>query len=102
MLDTYGSLILFINNTTLFNKHQSTKYLKFMLIHDMEILSEWFRSKKFSLKMMKTVLMYFDQKDKKFDIFLDHTIISRVKTHKFLGTLIDDNMKWDNQVSHFK
>ena len=79
LLDTYGSLILFTDDTTLFNKHQSAKYLKFMLIHDMEILSEWFRSNKLSLNMMKTVLMYFDQKDEKFDISLDHTIIPRVK-----------------------
>ena len=71
-----------------------------MLIHDMEILSEWFRSNKLSLNVTKTVLMYFDQKDEKFDISLDHTIIPRVKMHKFLGTLIDDNMKWENQVSH--
>ena len=100
LLDTYGSLIVFANNTTLFNKHQSAKNLQFMLTHDMEVLSEWFKANKLSLNMKKTVLMYFGQKDEDFNTSLDHTTIPRVKHTKFLGTMINDNLRWESQVSH--
>ena len=75
MLDTYGGLILFANDTTLFNKHQSLKYLKFMLTQDMESLSDWFRANKLSLNMTKTVPMYFGHKNENFTITLDEITV---------------------------
>ena len=79
LLDTYGSQMLFAYDTTLFNKHQSAKYLELFLTHDMEVLSEWFIANKLSLNMTKTVLMYFGKKDENLNISLDNTIIPRVK-----------------------
>ena len=93
LLDTYGRLILFADDTTLFNKHQSAKYLEFTLTHDMEVLCKWFKANKLSLNMTKSVLMYFGKKDENLNTSLNNTIIPRVNTHKFLGTLIDDNLK---------
>ena len=96
----YGSLILFADDTTLFNHHQSVNYLKFMLKHDMEVFSDWFKANKLSLNPAKSVVMYYDHSASNFDIVLDGINIPRVKTHKFLGTWIDDDLKWSTQVSH--
>ena len=67
-----------------------------MLKHDMEVLSDWFKANKPS----KSVVMYYDHSATDFDIVLDGINIPRVKTHKFLGTWIDDDLKWSTQVSH--
>ena len=85
---------------TLFNKHLSAKYLKFMLTHDMGTLSEWSKANKLSLNMTKTVLMYFGQKDENFTNSLDETTIPRVRMTKFLGMMIDYSLNWESQVSH--
>ena len=50
--------------------------------------------------MTKTVLMYFGHKDENFMINLDEIIIPRVKETKFLGTMIDENLTWESQVSY--
>ena len=98
--DIYGSLILFANDTTLFNHHGSVNYLNFMLRYDIKVLSDWFKANQLSLSPSKSVLMYYNQCATNPDITLDGITIPRVKTHKFLRTWIDDDLKWDTQVSH--
>ena len=71
-----------------------------MLKHDMEVLSDWFKANKLSLNPSKSVVMYYDHSAIDFDVVLDGINIPRVKTHKFLGTWIDDDLKWSTQVSH--
>ena len=68
--DIYGSLILFANDTTLFNHHRSVNYLKFMLKHDLEVLSDWFKANKLSLSQSKSIVMYYDHSAADFDIVL--------------------------------
>ena len=66
----------------------------------MEVLSDWFKANKLSLNPVKSVVMHYDHSASDFDIVLDGINIPRVKTHKFLGTWVDDNFKWSPQVSH--
>ena len=98
--EIYGSLILFADDTTLFNSHKSGNYLHFMLNHDLSILSDWFKAKQLSLNPLKSVVMYFNQDITNCDITIDGVVVPKVTTHKFLGTWIDDNLKWDTQVAH--
>ena len=41
--ELYGSLILFADDTTLYNQHRNSNYLNFMLNHDLEVLDNWFK-----------------------------------------------------------
>ena len=59
LLPLMGDLILFANDTTLFNKPKNRNLLEFSMVHDMEILSYWFHMSKLSLNMSKMVLMHF-------------------------------------------
>ena len=67
--ETYGSLILFADDTTLYNSHHSLNYLNFTLNHDLSVLGGWFKANQLSLNPSKSVA------------------IPIVNTHKFLGTL---------------
>ena len=57
-LPIYGSLILFVDDTTLLNQQNSRQFLEFMLEHDMEILCDWFKANQLSLDMSKMVMMH--------------------------------------------
>ena len=50
-----SSVILFTDDTTLFNSHKNQNYLQFSLEHDMLRLTEWFGANQLSLNMGKTV-----------------------------------------------
>ena len=49
LLPLMGDLILFADDTTLFNKQNNCNLLEFSMIHNMEILSDWFHVKKLLL-----------------------------------------------------
>ena len=74
LLDTYGSLILFTDDT-LFNKYRSVQGLRVTLTHDMEILSDWCSVNKLSLNMTNTMLMYFGKSSTNFEICVNNTNI---------------------------
>ena len=70
-----------------------------MLNHDLSILSDWFKANQLSLNLLKSAVIYFNQDITNRDITIDG-VVPKVTTHKFLGTWIDDNLKWDTQVTH--
>ena len=71
LLPTYGKLILFADNTTLINHHQNRNFLGYMMTHDMNLLSDWFKVNQLSLNIMKTNLVMFWQKGKHLKVEMD-------------------------------
>ena len=71
-----------------------------MLNHDLSILSDWFKANQLSLNPLKSVVMYFNRDITNCDITIDGVVVPKVTTNKFLGTWIDDNLKWDTQLVH--
>ena len=59
LLPLYSQLILFADDTTLFNSHKSEMYLEYMLNRDLEILFDWFKANQLSINLEKTVMMQF-------------------------------------------
>ena len=80
LLPIYGTLILFANDTTLFNLYQNRNFLSFMMTHDMSILDDWFRANQLSFNISKTVNMLFWFNGKELNIDMDGYIIPQV-TH---------------------
>ena len=98
--ELYGSLILFADDTTLYNQHRNNNYLNFMLNHDLGVLNNWFKVNQLSLNPNKSVIMHFNGHNPTLNVKIDGTVIPRSTYHKFLGTWLDDELNWSYQVSH--
>ena len=100
LLPLYSQLILFADDTTLFNSHKSEIYLEYMLNRDLEILFDWFRANQLSINLDKTVMMQFWSKHDKIKIRAMNNPIPNVRNTKFLGVFIDDTMTWRTHVEY--
>ena len=100
LLPVYSSIILFADDTTIFNSHKSVKFLKFMLEHDLFLMMNWFKANTLSLNLDKTVGMKFWDSSKTFTLKVDDMAINMTNCVKFLGLHIDRNLTWQNHLSH--
>ena len=84
-LSLYGKLILFADDTTLLNTHRNKNFVQYSIVHDLDILMNWFKANQLSLNLSKTlVLNFWEHKDGGF-ITIDGTEIPLVNNTKFLG-----------------
>ena len=94
LLPLYGKLILFADDTTLLNSHRNKNFVQYSIVHDIEILMDWFKANQLSLNLTKTVVLYFwDHKDTG-RITVDGTDIPLVNNTKFLGVHINNQITW--------
>ena len=98
LLPLYGQIILFADDTNLFCSHCDRKFLEFMLKHDMELLTFWFRANQLSLNMGKTVLMTFWD-TQNMNVIVDNTVILHVEQTKFLGVILDRQLTSRNHTN---
>ena len=95
LLPLYSRLILFADDTTIFNSHKTPKFLNYTIIHDIQMLVEWFKTNKLSLNLSKTVAMKFWSRDSCFNIKVDGIEISLVLNTRFLGVHLDNELIWN-------
>ena len=100
LLPIYGHLILFADDTTLINHHQNPRFLDHVTQHDMAILHDWFKANQLLLNLSKSALMKFWPGDTKYDIVLESNTIPQVRTTKFLGITIDDEINWRSHINN--
>ena len=94
LLPLYGKLILFADDTTLLNSHRNKNFVQYSIVHDIDILMDWFKANQLSLNLTKTVVLYFwDHKDTG-RITVDGTDIPLVNNTKFLGVHINNQITW--------
>ena len=79
--------------------------LETVLNKDLHIISNWFKLNKLSLNVAKTNYMIFKNKYSPtasidVNILIDNNLLSQIKTTKFLGVLIDDNLSWKTHTTH--
>ena len=98
LLPLYGKLILFTDNITLINHHRNRNFLRFSILHDLEILIDWFNVNQFLLNLSKTVILNFWEKDEVPGITLDNITIPVVKSTKFLGAHLNNEITWQTHV----
>ena len=99
-LPIYSKLILFADDTTIFNSHTCNKYLQFMLEHDLNLMIDWFNANKLSLNLQKTAAMQFWNNNTSLKLQVDNIKIPIVESTKFLGVQIDNQLTWHNHVNH--
>ena len=98
-LPLYSNIILFADDTTVFNSHKSEKFLKYTLEHDLNIMSDWFKANKQSLNLDKTIgIKFWDNSN--FMLHTNNMSIEMTDHTKFLGIYIDHKLTWHIHTSH--
>ena len=100
LLPLYSNVILFANDTTIFNGHKSQNFLKYTLEHDLNLMIDWFKANKLSLNFIKTVgIKFWDNKTNMF-INVDNINIQMTGCTKFLRVYINYKLAWHIHVNH--
>ena len=99
-LDLYSRLILFADDTTLFNSQKCTQYLQYTIDHDLNMLLNWFKANKLSLNLQKTVMMWFGKNSNNVKIKMNDITIPTSKYTKFLGVYLDDELTWHIHINY--
>ena len=96
-------VILFADDTTLFNSHKNQNYLQFSLEHDMLLLTEWFGVNQLSLNMEKIVASKYwpnlKPDARPFKLSVNRIYIKVVEYTKFLGVYVDQELNWKKHCS---
>ena len=97
------SKILFADDTSLFYSHSDPKTLMKVVNEELEKIAKWFKINKLSLNIKKTNFILFGQNHKKnpinITVLIDNVSITKVKSTRFLGVLIDENISWKPHIS---
>jgi len=93
---------LFADDTTILYSHKNLNTQVSTINRELSEVSNWFKANKLSVNASKTYFMILGtpQMTNKYniigspEIILDDTILDRVTNTKFLGVIIDENIKW--------
>ena len=98
---TYLSCIQFADDTTLYYSHQDLRVLRCCIENDLSLVMDWFKANSLTLNVQKTNLMLFSPRNRKyhkFEIKIDNIVVKPVHDTKFLGVIIDNELKWTANV----
>ena len=102
LLPTYCRIILFADDTTLYNCHRKIHFLKYMIEHDIDMIIDWFKANQLSLNIEKTVMIKFWPNNSPFKIKIENLTIKNSKSTKFLGIIINENLNWSDHVQNLE
>ena len=85
-------------------KSKNIEDLKHFIQHDLNLLLKWFSSSKLGLNIKKTNFMVFSLSGNipNLDIEINNQKLKQVLTTKFLGLMIDYDLKWTSQIQQIK
>ena len=96
--------IMYADDTNLYITSKSLSEGFRKLKHDFAIVTDWFRANKLSLNIMKTNYIIFKPQSLKVDTDVEFTFqdepINQVKSTKFLGIIVDENLTWNEHLKH--
>ena len=90
--------IQFADDTTLVFVHRNQNYLRYCMESELAIVQDWFNANRLTLNVGKSSYLLFHGHTKNFSNFkieLNNIEIPRVTHSKFLGTWIDESLKWE-------
>ena len=98
----YLEAIQFADDTTLYMSHKHAGYIRFCFETDLAIIQDWFNANKLTLNVSKSVIMRFNNKNRKhqdnMDIKIGGIILPVVRQTKFLGVYLDDRLNWNVHI----
>lgn len=96
--------ILFADDTNVIYRSQSYETLNKIINNELTLLSAWFNENKLALNVSKTKFMiihFINQKPPdEFKVFLDGIELENVKSTKFLGVMINENLSWNDHMGY--
>lgn len=102
---TILKFILFADDTTLYISNESISSLFITLNTELSKLDEWFKANKLSLNVKKTKYSFFHKSKstdsiplKLPDLAISNIKLEREKNIKFLGVMINENLKWNKHI----
>lgn len=103
-LDFLGKILLYADDTVLYYAADSPIALEQMMQSDLKLLHKWLNRNVLTLNIGKTCYMTFGRASTllDFDISIDGDTIKRVRTYKYLGLILDENLTFDRHVDHIK
>ena len=98
--------ILFADDTNVFLKGKNADILIDTMNSELQELVNWLCSNKLSLNVAKTHYMFFKLSKKcilsNTRLLINNAIVSEVQSTKFLGIIIDSNLKWTENINLIK
>ena len=70
------------------------------MIHDLELMIDWFKANQLSLNLSKSVLLYFWEKRNQTQLTVGGIEIPISDSTKFLGIHIDHKLRWTIHVNN--
>ena len=96
---------LFADDTTILMEGNSIHNVIASLNIELHKLNVWLKANKLSINVAKTHFMVFHrarQKEYHNNITLNDSTLTQVKCIKFLGVILDDKLKWIQNISYIK
>lgn len=103
-----ANVIMFADDTNLFFSGDKLDLLNTQINVELSKLVIWFKLNKLSLNIKKTHFILFRTKicssidTKDLNIEMDGITLQRVTTTKFLGVILNENLKWDKHIATVK
>ena len=101
--------ILFADDTHLFYDHKDLKTLFSLVNQELQKINEWFEANKLSLNVGKTKNSFFHKPSRKDDplllltkLLIKKHQVERVKSIKFFGVLLDENVSWKDHIKYIE
>ena len=93
--------VQFADDTTVIFSHRNVNYLKYCVERELAVLDDWFKANKLTLNIDKSVYMVFDRSGHKDlnDLAIGTKSIKQVRSTKFLGTWLDDQLNWKMHIT---
>ena len=94
--------LMFADDTNIFLKHRDIDRSKELMNTELMKVHNWFLANKLVLNVSKTHFMTFGNNSNisNVDLVINGLEIEQLKTVKFLGVFIDEDMKWKSHVSN--
>ena len=93
--------VLFADDTNVFISGHNIHDIFRNLNAEMERVAMWLRANRLKLNLNKTNFMIFSPTNRyreRYELLIDNTPIDRVHTAKFLGVVLDQNLKWNHHI----
>ena len=97
--------ILFADDTSVYIEAENESMVISILNEELNKINIWLKANKLTLNLDKSHYMVFYRGKRKIDLdspSLNHISLKKVKFTKFLGVIIDDQLKWTNHILYIQ
>lgn len=103
-LNLIGQLVLYADDAALVYALDTELDIQRAMQHDADLLHDWLCKNVLSINTVKTCYVTFGRAKNMSDlkIVIDGAEIQRVKTYKYLGLVLDEDLKFNAHVNHIK